>query len=546
MRLRRLWRLWPVPVVAAVAVGGYILWPGRVTYTVGPETTYLSYPYDADGFIDYPRALNERLSREVPAEANANVLIVQAVGPRPDGYALPPDYYRWLGTTAPPTQGAFVGLFEYFRTRLLPPSTGGGLNPRNGLGEDEEEPKQTRPSRFASANDWQEAIHRCARRPWVPADEPEVADWLKGNEAPLGVMIEASRRPKYFNPLNPSGHDAGSFRLVGLVMHTVQIAREAGTALCARAMARTTAGDYAAAWQDLMACQRLGRLIATGGGILVEYMIGVALVDFATKAQVALVGHTSHPLDRVRGWQADLRGLRPMPSVADKFDVGERFLCLDSVEAVIHGGGGGLDVLIGLSGTQARKNLAQERLLNLSIDYDPAFRAVNRMCDRAVAAARLPDRAARRAEYDLIRADVAVWKAETADAGLWSKFWMSAAERGEYVGKVIVTLLLPLLEKIQNMADRIEQTEANLHVAFALAAYRAETGRYPAKLDDLAPKVPVDLFSGKPLVYRPTDTGYLLYSVGVNGRDEEGRGTDDGPPGDDLAVRIPVPELKPK
>jgi hypothetical protein len=529
MRLRRLWRLWPVPVIAAVAVGGYILWPGRVTYTVGPETTYLSYPYDADGFIDYPRALNERLSREVPAEANATVVIVRAVGPKPDGFALPLDFFRWLGMPIPPAQGTyFVGLFEYFRTRLL-------TDP---------------PGPFATANDFQEAVQRCARRPWRPADEPEVADWLTGNEAPLAVTIEASRRPAYFHPMNTTGSDAGSFRIVGQVMPAVQMTREAGTALCARAMARTTTGDYAAAWQDLMACQRLGRLIATGGGTLVEYLIGVALVDFAAKAQVTLLGHTPHPLDRVRAWQADLRGLRPMPSVADKFDVGERFMCLDAVVAVIHGGGGGLQVLAGFTGTQARQNQARDRLLNLSIDYDPAFRAVNQMCDRAVAAARLPDRPARRAAYDLIQADVAAWKAETADVGLWSKFWMNAVERGEYVGKVIVTLLLPLLETIQNTADRIEQTEANLHVAFALAAYRAEAGRYPAKLDDLVPthlaNVPGDLFSGKPLVYRPTDGGYLFYSVGANGRDEDGRGPDDQPAGDDLAVRIPVPEPKPK
>ena len=54
------------------------------------------------------------------------------------------------------------------------------------------------------------------------------------------------------------------------------------------------------------------------------------------------------------------------------------------------------------------------------------------------------------------------------------------------------------------------------------------------------------LFAGKPLIYRPSETGYLLYSVGVNGKDDEGRWYDDDPPGDDPSVRMPLPELKPK
>ncbi len=74
------------------------------------------------------------------------------------------------------------------------------------------------------------------------------------------------------------------------------------------------------------------------------------------------------------------------------------------------------------------------------------------------------------------------------------------------------------------------------------------TGKYPAKLADLAPKylatVPDDLFSGKPLVYQPAKEGYLFYSVGVNGTDDGGQLlTDPGDPatgrGDDLGVRMP-------
>jgi hypothetical protein len=91
--------------------------------------------------------------------------------------------------------------------------------------------------------------------------------------------------------------------------------------------------------------------------------------------------------------------------------------------------------------------------------------------------------------------------------------------------------------------DLIDQNFNNLTIAFALHAFKKDTGKYPPKLADLAPKylpaIPDDLFSGKPLVYKPSDHGYLLYSVGPNGKDDGGRDTPDS---DDLVVRMPVPK----
>ena len=124
---------------------------------------------------------------------------------------------------------------------------------------------------------------------------------------------------------------------------------------------------------------------------------------------------------------------------------------------------------------------------------------------------------------------------------------------GDLVAKAIGdVLILPDDARLQAGTvahDRTEQVQRNLHIAFALAAYQSDNGRYPAKLDDLAPKylaaVPDDMFSGKAIIYRPAETGYLFYSVGINGKDEEGRSYDDDPRRR-LPVRMPLPELKAK
>ena len=80
-------------------------------------------------------------------------------------------------------------------------------------------------------------------------------------------------------------------------------------------------------------------------------------------------------------------------------------------------------------------------------------------------------------------------------------------------------------------------------LAFALAAYRADRGAYPTKLADLAPKyvakVPKDIFNDSDLHYRQENGGYLLYSVGPNGKDDDGKGMEDRKAGDFL-MRVEI------
>lgn len=168
------------------------------------------------------------------------------------------------------------------------------------------------------------------------------------------------------------------------------------------------------------------------------------------------------------------------------------------------------------------------------------------MYDRLVAALRLEGRAAQQKELQRIEGDVKVMKARATEAE-----WLKALRQGKApekvsglaLAQVMVPLLMPAAARVQNAADRSEQVHRNLMVAFALAGYHSDNGNYPKALEALVPRylktVPDDLFSGKALIYRTTDKGYLLYSVGANGKDDGGRWTDDDPPGDDPRVRMP-------
>ena len=74
--------------------------------------------------------------------------------------------------------------------------------------------------------------------------------------------------------------------------------------------------------------------------------------------------------------------------------------------------------------------------------------------------------------------------------------------------------------------------EANLRVArtgLALKLFKNRTGEYPENLEALVPgilgKIPLDPFTGAPLVYRRDGPGFIVYSLGSNERDDGGRST---------------------
>ena len=79
-------------------------------------------------------------------------------------------------------------------------------------------------------------------------------------------------------------------------------------------------------------------------------------------------------------------------------------------------------------------------------------------------------------------------------------------------------------------------------IAFALVIYKAEKGEYPAALEALQPgilkEIPHDWSSGKPLVYKRIEKGYVLYSVGPNKIDDGGTGNPQDRTKGDIVVRV--------
>ncbi|HEX4588374.1 MAG TPA: hypothetical protein VH120_00470 [Gemmataceae bacterium] len=491
-----------------------LLFPGedapKPKWPIGKETTYVTGPFDKDGYIDYEAVLNERLGKGVTPENNANVLIWKVLGPRPDGVRMHVDYFKALGIVEPPDEGDyFVALREFTKDSLkLSPSEVEATNKQWSL---------------ASA------------RPWRASDYPRIAAWLATNEKPLTVFVEATKRPKYFSPVIAIRNERDRGPLVSALLPSVQGCRHVVAALSARAMQRIGDGKFDDAWQDLLACHQLA-LHVSHGATLIESLVGYAFEQIVSARDMVYIARAPLTSVELRGRLREIRDLPRLIPVAEKVDLGERFLVLDATKFARRGGPGFLAALG--DGKPPPMPDARTVMLMAAVDWGRALRDVNRWFDREVAIMRLADRAVRQKEMDKFFEGLKTVKPRITGP--------EDEISGESIGNTLAALFLPAVQKLQTAQDRYDQTRQNLFIAFVLAAYHADNGRYPPKLDDLAPNyltaVPGDLFSGRPLIYRPTKNGYLLYSVGPNGVDDGGRSYADSPPGDDIVVRMPPPE----
>jgi hypothetical protein len=488
-------------------------------FTIGKETTYVTGPLDKEGYVDYAAALNKRLSKGITPANNACVLIWKALGPHPEGANMSPEFFKWLGIAEPPEKGDyFIDLTRYAR-------------------------EQRKIASYEAALSWAEQAFPASQRPWTAKQKPSLASWLKANEKPLALVIESSKRSQYFSPLTPRRSKKGTKGLINSLMPAVQKCRELGVALTARAMLRVGQGDSDGAWQDLLACHRLGRLVARGGTI-VEGFVGLAIDQIACQADLAFLDRAKPQAKRLQKCLQDLRALPPLPGLAEKVAWGERFIVLEGL-LLIERHGTDDPPLVGAGKPDKGKHSTPE-----DIDWDPALHYFNLCCDRLTAALCKTDSVLRQKELVAIcsEADAAISKAREAKTKLRLVLGgrQAARLRGELLGIIAAGLNASTVCRANQSFEHGCQIADNVVVAFALAWYQSDQGRYPEKLEALMPKylakLPQDRFTGAALIYRPARKGYLFYSVGVDGRDNDGHTNKDDPPGDDLPVRMPLPE----
>ncbi len=475
--------------------------------SISPQTTYITAPLKPDGMPDYIQYIDDRAREGVTAENNAFIPFLEAITP--------------LGGTS--ETGQPVILTEYYTRLSLKVPT----EPRNVTYFEEYLRAKIPPAEYTEERTKEADL--VLTHPWSAAEHPDAMAWLGGNEKMLRLVPAIVARPRWYAPVLSSKSD--------LMVHVPLPRMGQVRALChmviTRAMWEIHEKRFAEAQADILACQKMARLMAQGWS-LVEYFAAAAIDHMALRAYATLAASPDLPAAQLRQFIAEWDALAPWPTMEKQIDF-VRFVTLDLM--IYASKQYGKTTMMEVLGETPNEDDAVPPVLKAlywrlrPAHFNAALRDANAFMDQYVEAVRAPtawqreDRAA--AVEAALDAYGKRYQGRMADPARW-----------------IASHCVPSFGKSFVLCDVREMTAELTRLALALAEYRADSGAYPETLAVLAPRylamVPEDIFSQQPLRYRKTEAGYMLYSVGVDRKDDGGKPPEKGNIShNDLVIQVP-------
>lgn len=482
---------WKRRVIVCLLLGIPTVWLGRwllppPALVVSKETTFITEPLTADGKPDYLAAINREYSRGVTPENNALIPLLEALGPAILPDATRDQYYRLLGVPLPPQDVKTLDPYDDYMKAHAPP-------------RDPDSDTQPEPESLDIL-------------PFTAEQRPLTAAWIEANRVPAEKILEAAARTQFFAPVAMPADKAS---LYSLLLPEIQGSRNAGRLLSLRSMLRLTSGDTAGALEDCIACLRLGRLIGQHC-CLIGNLVGIANYHLGVKAGEQLLLSEKLTIEQLQKLRTEIDRLPPLPDIARTVNWGERAFVLQAFTE--------------------RLNIAEISLGDFNIpkfvtdqmDINHAMPVVNETFNEAVQAMSEPDPVLRREKLKAFSTALDQRLGSVRFRSELGKMLLrTRASASRIYGEVICRLFCPALPQAQTAVDRALARHLLLRTSVALAEHRLKHGSYPDSLQaltpDFLPSLPTDPFSGQPLHYQRHGSSYLLYSVGDNGIDEQGR-----------------------
>jgi hypothetical protein len=416
------------------------------------ETTFLTGPLRADGTIDYPAGINARMKQGVTPENNACVLLCEVIRPL-EAWEMPPEYFEEIGRTPPPRDRSHV---RYLAAGVADPSS------------DAERQRVELVLKFIDD----------APRPWTKSEFPEVAKVLDGDDEPLRIVRAAAKRDRFYSPTLTRGlDDVDPLPLVAAMDPMTTQLPYVVHSLRLRAMLNLGEGNQEAAWQDLLACFKLARLLGMGPS-KVHAQRNYMLEELNCAAMDALIRETDPSPVQAKRYLDALRSLPSRARLSDKVDLFERCAYLDSllvIRANQEGAIAYLDCEPGLAAAGKMVNLFWKD----AIDWNETLRIGNRYYNRLVQSLEKSSLAQRREEATALRQELnSLAESAVGIRGTDDRANGRAApeSKSRLLAAIIAAKLMSDIDKNLLLESRVKQRFANLETALAFAANREGFG----------------------------------------------------------------------
>lgn len=485
-----------VAIFSAVLTGDEPAATSRPAVRIAYETTRILKPLGNDGLPDYLAALNQSHSKGVTSENNAAVLVVEACGLTGYSAKTQPEALRILGMKAP--QGPFVEV-------------------------NKEEDKE---------------IAECLKVDAIKVEDHEtVTACIEQNQKPLEVLVSASKRTRWYFPMFPESPGTSIYSCrIGLSKSFVPALR----VLAARARFSAAKGQWQDARNDLLTLRRLGAL-AGQGTTLVGEILALTCEVFASQATMKIALEGKLDSKAALAMIGDIEGAPGDRPKFEAIDACERYSMLETIlhfsklppeqvaKEFLALGSQGFDE------SQAQQPSPEQTKYFADLfrvaDWSEAMRRANRPFDSMSSAMKLPTVPEQIEAVEKAQSEFARFRTEFAKK-VSEKLQPGDKENATFLGDMLVVMLVPTMASCHKSSTVTTEQRELCKATLALRAYMADHGKYPPKIEDLVPKylktAPKDIFSGAPVKYRSQGTGYVVYSIGYDLKDDGGDGGKNG------------------
>lgn len=341
-----------------------------------------------------------------------------------------------------------------------------------------------------------------------------LSGWLEDNNGALEALREGSRRPDFWNEYQSDETELEKDYLSNPLMASSVVAnameilpnyRHLAFAMRWQIIYEADNGDIETALSDCVALTKFGGHLH-GHGLLIEQLVGIAIEGLANGTTFRLLDRIDVPAEVLKNAQEefDKQFGRQVPVISME---GEKVFWYDQIQRTFtdDGQGGGRMLARGMAYVVTddwKENLWRF----VSFNY-PNRREVVANIDKY---------------FERFAEIVTETPLELSDEVIDEQVWNEVN-----ITPIMLKIQTPAHERVGQIAWRMKSGREALLAVLAVMRYEKEKGLYPAGLDELVKagylkKLPMDPYSDGPLVYRKTESGFLLYSLGTNLTDEGG------------------------
>jgi type II secretory pathway pseudopilin PulG len=320
--------------------------------------------------------------------------------------------------------------------------------------------------------------------------------WVQQNAQALKHLKKGTQKPHHW----PKYHGNS---MAGIVLPQFRQAKTLAVGLCSRAKLEAVKGDYKDAFSDLLACYRFGTHF-TGTKTLIEQLVGIAIRALAVDAGFQILDNQKSAANVLEDLQEQLQMISSQQECIIDFTA-EKLSVYDIIQRVFSddGKGGGRIPRPSTGEKEDWPEALKQLLPHLSEEQIERLHELDR-----------------RETSDLAN-KLYQYFGEVAQSTPWQLH-----SQGKDVQKAVeeMTKENPLLHTFMAAAGRLVELSCRSGIetqalisTIAILRYKAHKGQYPQNLEKLIEagylkKLPMDPYSGKPLVYTRTKVNFLLYS----------------------------------